>query len=300
MLDPIKQFQERWQRMPETSTTSTTRVREVLVTGARGKTGREVTRLLRRSPETVVRAGSSAAAPERAPDDGVRFDWHDRSTWPAAVDGVDAIYLVRPDLPETPELVADLVGLNRDAQVVLLSEQGAGDLAPDHWARRVEDAVAEARHWTLLRPSWFHQVLTDPRFYRDEIRAERVLRLPSGGGAIAWVDTRDIAAVAVAVMQAREEFHGRALTITGPAALPVAAVAGELARHLGEEVRAEDPPADVAIRGLDPWVTDILADLYQRVREGGFAEVSTVVEDLTGASARSLQAFVADHVEEWR
>ena len=272
--------------------------RTVLVTGGRGKTGREVARLLRSSPGNVVRAGSSS---DPSIEDHVPFDWHDRSTWRPAVDGVDAVYVVRPDLPETPELVADLVALSPDAHHVLLSEQGAGQLAPGDWARQVEDAVTNgARRWTLLRPSWFQQVLTDPRFYADEIRGERVLRLPSGGGAIAWVDVRDIAAVAVAAVQAPEEHHGRALTVTGPEAIPVPGVAAELSTRLGQEVRPLDPVVEDTLRGLDPWTTEILTDLYQRVRDGGFAEVSPVVKDVTGGKPRRLQDFVLEHLEDWR
>jgi uncharacterized protein YbjT (DUF2867 family) len=184
--------------------------RTVLVTGARGKTGREVVPRLRQHPGVVVREGSSRPGAETV------FSWDDPGTWAGAVAGVDAVYLVRPDVPEAPELVARLVDLNPGAHVVLLSEQGAGGLPGAHWARRVEDAVtARAAGWTLLRPSWFQQVLTDPRFYRDEIRLERRLRLPSGGAPIAWVDAGDIAAVAVAALLSPAEHDRQARTITG-------------------------------------------------------------------------------------
>lgn len=71
----------------------------VLVTGARGKTGREVVRLLRDGTGIAIRSGSSR--PSTA-DGAVRFDWHDSATWAPAVDGVDAVYLMRPDLPDAP------------------------------------------------------------------------------------------------------------------------------------------------------------------------------------------------------
>ncbi|MFC5822150.1 hypothetical protein [Nonomuraea harbinensis] len=268
--------------------------RTVLVTGARGKTGSEVTARLRRSG-TLVRAGSSRPAADQ-----VRFDWHDPATWREAAD-VDAIYLVRPDLPAAPDLMAGLVDVNPDAHVVLVSEQGAESLAPDHWARRAEDAVVtRAASWTLLRPSWFHQVLTDPRFYRDAIRDDRVLSLPSGGGPIAWVDARDIADVAVAALGAPEDHRGRAHTITGPEAVPVASVARELSARLGHRIRAEDPPPQETLHGLDPWTAGILDDLYHRVRHGGFAELSPAVKRITGREPTSMRAFIDAHLDEWR
>jgi uncharacterized protein YbjT (DUF2867 family) len=269
--------------------------RTVLVTGARGKTGREAVARLRRHPGVAVREGSSQ------PGAATAFSWDDPGTWPAAVKDVDAVYLMRPDVPEAPEHVAGLVELNPDASVVLLSEQGAGEQPDGHWARRVEDAVTgRAAGWTLLRPSWFHQVLTDPRFYRDDIRVNRVLRLPSGGAPIAWVDARDIAAVAVAALLSPAEHDRQSYTITGPEALPVQAVAEALSAHLGAAVRAEDPPTGQVVEGLDAWTTDILVDLYDRVRAGGFAELTPVVERVTGQRPASVSEFVAANLDEWR
>jgi uncharacterized protein YbjT (DUF2867 family) len=269
--------------------------RTVLVTGARGKTGREVAARLRQQPGVVVREGSSR------PGAGTMFSWEAPGTWPDAVKGVDAVYLMRPDLPEAPELVAGLIDLNPGAHVVLLSEQGADGLHPGHWARRVEDAVTgRAAGWTVLRPSWFHQVLTDSRFYRDDIRVERVLRLPSGGAPIAWVDARDIAAVAVATLLSPAGHDRQAYTITGPDALPVRAVAERLSAGLGTLVRADDPPSGQVVEGLDAWTTDILLDLYDRVRTGGFAELSPAVQRITGQRPTSVSEFITANLDQWR
>ncbi|MEU4419696.1 hypothetical protein AB0F81_03660 [Actinoplanes sp. NPDC024001] len=264
----------------------------VLITGARGKTGREVARQLEQTPVTV-RAGSS-----RPGNATVHFDWDDPATWPAAVDGADAIYLMRPDLPAAPDLVGQLVKLNPDAHIVLLSEQRA---ELQDWAGQVEEAVtSQAAGWTLLRPSWFQQVLTDPRFYRDRIRADGVLSLASGGAPIAWIDTRDIAAVAVAALLAPGDHHGRTYTLTGPEALTVQAVADQLSQRLGRPVRAVDPDPQEEIRDLDPWLAGILTDLYSRVRRSDFAEVTTTVEQITGRPPTPMSAFIDAHLAEWR
>jgi uncharacterized protein YbjT (DUF2867 family) len=266
----------------------------VLVTGARGKTGREVVSRLRERG-VDVRAGSSR------PGASVAFDWHDRATWGPAVRGVDAVYLVRPDLAAAPELAAGLVAENPRAHVVLLSEQGAEELGRQHWAGRVEEAVASrADSWTLLRPSWFDQVLTDARYYRDSIRTDRVLSLPSGGMPIAWVDTRDIAAVVVAALLDPAGHHGRAYTLTGPEALSVAAVADELSARLGYPVRAEDPPPRDAIQGMDDWTADLFLEVFDRIHAGGFAQVSPDAEKVTGRPPIAMAQFIDDHLSEWR
>jgi uncharacterized protein YbjT (DUF2867 family) len=270
--------------------------KQVLVTGARGKTGREVVRQLAEDTAIWVRSGSSRPAPE---DAAVRFDWHDRATWASAIEGVDAVYLVRPDLPDAPKLAADLVDLAAGAHIVLLSEQGADELTPDSWASRVEAAVTErTARWTLLRPSWFQQVLTDHRFYLDSVRSGE-LRLPSGGQGIAWVDTRDIASVAVAALRSPDRHAGRAYTLTGPESVPLDVVAAHLTRTLGRQIRAVDPPAEQELAGLDPWEHEIIADLYQRVQRGRFGIVTDDVRAVTGRSARDIEAFIAEHADVW-
>ena len=56
----------------------------ILVLGATGKTGRRVAARLTAAGHTV-RAGSRTGNPP--------FDWADRSTWAAALDGVGAVYV---------------------------------------------------------------------------------------------------------------------------------------------------------------------------------------------------------------
>lgn len=270
----------------------------VFVTGARGKTGSRVVRRLGARAGVEVRGGSSR--PHAGDPSSVRFDWHDPSTWSKAVAGVDAIYLMRPDLPDAPQLVAGLVDQAAAAHVVLLSEQGADRLPSDDWVRRVEAAVtSRAGTWTLLRPSWFHQVLTDPRFYRDAIRSARVLSLPSGGAPLAWIDAGDIAAVAVESLLDPERHHGQAYTLTGPEDVTVAAVAEVLSDELGTRVRVEDPPIEEAVAGFDPWATEVVGGVYRRVHTGDYAGVTDTVEEVTGGRPVSITDFIRSHRDEW-
>ena len=100
---------------------------------------------------------------------------------------------------DAPERIAELLaGTPRAAHVVLLSEQDAETFAPDSWALRVERAGprGRSRSWTGSRPSWFMQVFTDPRYYRDAILRRGAADLERRARRVAWIDARDIAAVA--------------------------------------------------------------------------------------------------------
>lgn len=259
----------------------------ILVTGATGKTGREVAALLGERARPVSRSSA------------IRFDWHDETTWAPAVDGTSVVYLVRPDIEDAAERVAAFLDATAFEHVVLLSEIGAGAAAEGTSEARVERAVTDrAAAWTILRPTWFQQILTDPAFFLDAIRAGQ-LPLPSSGAPLSWVDARDIAAVAVAALTDPAAHAGRAHDITGPAAVSVADVAARLSTALGREVRAVDPPVEDAVAGYEPWLADVLRRVYARVADGTAGTLAPDVEQITGRPPRTLDAFIAEHRAAW-
>jgi uncharacterized protein YbjT (DUF2867 family) len=211
--------------------------RPVLVLGGTGRTGRRVAARLR-ARGTAVRIASRAGSPP--------FDWADRSTSPAAVEGVRAVYLCfAPDLavPGAPATVADLaavavaVGAER---LVLLSGRGEPD-AEDTEARVRAAAESGGAAWTVVRAAWFLQNLTEGAF-RDAV-AGGLLALPAGDVAEPFVDAGDVADVAVAAL-ADDGHAGRVYEVTGPRALTFAELTAEVARAGGPPVRYERVPAD--------------------------------------------------------
>ncbi|SMO85384.1 Uncharacterized conserved protein YbjT, contains NAD(P)-binding and DUF2867 domains [Geodermatophilus aquaeductus] len=211
--------------------------RPVLVLGGTGRTGRRVAARLR-ARGTAVRIASRAGSPP--------FDWADRSTWPAAVDGVRAVYLCfAPDLavPGAPATVADLAAAAVAAgaeRLVLLSGRGEPE-AEDTEARVRAAAESGGAAWTVVRASWFVQNLTEGAF-RDAV-ADGLLALPAGDVAEPFVDAGDVADVAAAAL-ADDGHAGRVYEVTGPRALTFAELAAEVARAGGPPVRYERVPAD--------------------------------------------------------
>ena len=107
--------------------------------------------------------------------------------------------------------------------------------------------------------------------------------LPTGAGKIAWIDPRDIAAVAVEAL-VRDDIDSP-LHLTGPGALD----GDEVAARLG--VRRLDPPLvqwrDAAVAGgLDPWLADSTVHLYEAVARGALADVTGTVARVLGRPPR--------------
>ena len=121
----------------------------VLVIGGRGKTGARVADRLE-AKGVDVRLASRASSPA--------FDWTDRSTWPAAIAGARAAYIVYyPDLatPGAVEAIRDFTALAIEhgmKRLVLLSGRGE----PEAQAAE-EELMRSGADWTVVRASWFAQ-----------------------------------------------------------------------------------------------------------------------------------------------
>ena len=279
----------------------------VLVTGFRGKTGRQVAAALARRNGVTVRGAGRRVSDLNVPGAFVsRFDWEDSESWPEALADVDAIYLVKPKTADPAQTVASFLRLAGNIErVVLLSEIDASsrDEATDE--RKVERVVeSSAISWTILRPNWFMQNFTEPSFYLEAIRDAGELKLPTGGQPTSFIDTRDIAEVAAAALL--DTGHaGRSYTLTGPQALTLSEAAGSIGQAAGHHVRYIDPPLDEYLEALsDKGVAKTTVEYYRRIytciQNGGTSILSPHVEQVTGHPPRTFSAFVEENKNVWR
>jgi uncharacterized protein YbjT (DUF2867 family) len=196
-----------------------------LILGGTGKTGRRVADRLTGLGHQV-RIGSRRAEPS--------FDWHDADTWPAALAGVERVYITfQPDLavPGARACIRDFSATAVDAGVeklVLLS--GKGEEEAEHCEQMVRSAGAD---WTIVRASWFHQNFSE-NFFRDPVVAGHVA-LPREDALIPFVDADDIADVVVAAMLG-DEHTGQTYELTGPRQLTFADAVEEIAAATGREI----------------------------------------------------------------
>jgi uncharacterized protein YbjT (DUF2867 family) len=201
-----------------------------LILGGTGKTGRRIGQALT-SAGHVARLASRHSA--------VRFDWHDESTWPAALRGADGLFIVGPgSATDWSPLLTDLLAAaaaNGVARAVLLSAR-AVEFLPDGAVARAEQALrAGPLPWTILRPAHFAQNFTEAMFAPIDGR----ILAPAGTGAEPFIDVQDIAEVAAAVL-AGGTFDGMTLELSGPEAVSFADAAAVLAAVSRTPVRFTD------------------------------------------------------------
>ncbi|WLW56999.1 NAD(P)H-binding protein [Streptomyces sp. YU58] len=280
----------------------------ILVIGASGKTGRHVV-------AGLVSRGATVRAASRNPEqldvtgaDTERFDWHDESTWGPALDGVDGVYLVKPESADVVKVVGrflDAVKAVRATRLVFLSECAAQTRPGDVTERQVELAVESSDlEWTILRPSWFMQDIVDEYFFGPMVRDDRIIVMTTGGSATAWIDARDIAEVAAEVL-VNGGAAGQALDLTGPDALTldqlaerITAVADSPVTGVEESLRE----AETRMRadGLDEGFVAYMTRIAESIIAGETATVTGEVERVTGRPPRDIDAFLAEQAGQLR
>ncbi len=136
------------------------------------------------------------------------------------------------------------------------------------------------------------QVFADARFLRDQIVAG-TLPFSSGGASVAWIDARDIAAVAEHALL--EPGHaGRTYTLSGPEALTLPHTAQLLSRGLDRPVTHVERTIEEAVAGMEGFDRHLSATTFERLHAGVYAGVTDTVERVTGRPARGLDTFLAE------
>ena len=259
---------------------------DVLVLGATGKTGRRIAdRLTARG--VAFRAGSRSARP--------RFDWDDRATWPAVLDGVRAVYvayfpdLAVPGAAETVEAFARLaVGEHGVERLVLLSGRGEDE------AQRTEELVrAVLPTTTVLRASWFAQNFSES-FVLDGVLSGEVV-LPVDAVREPFVDADDIADVAVAALT--EAGHeGQLYELTGPRLMTFADAVADVAAATGRDLRFVSVPVDAYAAGardagVAPDELELITYLFTEVLDGRNERLADGVQRALGRAPRDFADY---------
>jgi uncharacterized protein YbjT (DUF2867 family) len=258
----------------------------ILIIGSTGKTGRRVEeRLTARS--IPVRHGSRSGTPP--------FDWDNRATWTAALQGVKSAYVTYyPDLaaPGASDAIRSFThaavqcGVKR---LVLLSGRGETE------AQACEDIVRKSGiEWTLLRASWFAQNFSEGHFLEPILEGEVALPVKSIGEP--FVDADDIADAAVAALT-QDGHVGQLYELTGPRLWTFAEAIAELARATGRDIRFSSVTPD-AYRAalvdaqLPVEIIDLVLYLFTTVLDGRNTPIADGVQRALGRPPGDFSDYV--------
>ncbi|MCC9311376.1 SDR family oxidoreductase [Kitasatospora sp. RB6PN24] len=284
----------------------------IVVTGATGTVGSKVVSGLRERGESVRALVRDPGSRPAGWDEGVEVvaaDYTDPTSLDTALAGADVIYLlvaVHPEMAQHEINVIDAaVRTGLRPRIVLHAAAGV-EVKPEG-VRFLSAHVTGHAHlqagglpWTVLAPNGFHQNFLG---MAAAVKAGR-LTAAAGDAPVSWVDARDVAEAAVAVLTT-DGHEGAVYTLTGPAGLTHDEIADQLGAVAGRTVayQAVEPEAALAgmlAAGWDPWRAEGLIELYTFYAGGGAGAVTHDVEKLTGHAPRSFADFAADHAAVFR
>ena len=259
-----------------------------LVLGGTGKTGRRVAQRLT-ARGLFVRVGSRSGEPP--------FDWDDEATWAPALQDVGSVYVsYYPDLavPGSVAAVRSFAKLAAERgirRLVLLSGRGEEE------AQRAERAVQEvSAGWTIVRCSWFNQNFSENYLLEPILEGEVVL--PAGDVPEPFVDTDDIADVAVAALT--EVGHaGQLYELTGPRLLTFAEAIAEISQATGRKIRfvpitVEEYASVLAEQEVPAGFVWLLTYLFTEVLDGRNAYLTDGVQRALGREPRDFADYARD------
>jgi uncharacterized protein YbjT (DUF2867 family) len=150
--------------------------------------------------------------------------------------------------------------------------------------------------WTFLRPHLYMQNLLR---FAGPVAADGRLAAPMGDAGYPFVDTRDVAAAAAAVLRAPAGHAGRAYALTGPRAVGYAEIARRMGEIVGRDVRYEalSPQAfraGLEAAGIPAWRAADLAAIASAYMEEE-NRPGDGVAGLTGRPPAPIERFLEDH-----
>ncbi|MFF2557303.1 SDR family oxidoreductase [Nocardia sp. NPDC058058] len=274
----------------------------ILLTGATGNIGRELTRQLATAAtpyRALVRDPARAELPGGA---ACRGDLDDPDALTPAFDGISALFLLVPGtgMEHARNAVAAAHSAGVERIVVISSFWAVGDPIPamGRWHHERERLVRESGiASTILRPGG---LMSNALEWVPAIRAGAPILDPTGPGRFAPIDPADIAAVA-ALALTKDGHGGAAYDLTGDESLTCAEQVGILARVLDrrlavratntveEAVRARFP------RGAPPALAAAIAESFEQMRSDTVGLRTGTVKELLGRAPHTFEDWCRAH-----
>jgi len=286
--------------------------RNVLITGATGDTGRAAVKeslALGLAVRAMAHSKDDrSAALEKLGAEIVVGDLHEIDTILAAMEGVEAAYLVYPVQAGLIDATVNFVQAAKEAGVfaiVNLSQRSADRYSKSNSCR--DTFIAEqVVNWsslavTHLRPTYFLEWLLYP-FQLPLFVEKGILRLPVGKGRHAPIGAEDQGRVIAAILQNPSEHKGQTYPLFGPVEMDHEQMALELSEALGrkivfQNVSIDEYCASLEAMGVSAYMVQHFWGAMDAYQHGVMSGMNDNVERLTGRKPMSVGEFARAHLD---
>jgi uncharacterized protein YbjT (DUF2867 family) len=260
--------------------------KKILVLGANGKTGRRVVERLKKVTDVEVRLGSRT---EKTP-----FDWENPESWTAVIKDIDSVYITfQPDLaiPSAEDTIRRFTKFavqNGVQKMVLLSGRGEKE------AQVCEEIVkATAKHWTIVRASWFNQNFSESFFLEPILSG--VVALPRAETLEPFTDADDIADVVVESLL-YDIHNGQTYELTGPQLLTFKQAVAEIARATNRNITFQALTLEQYNQMLQEYQLPedyiwLVNYLFEQVLDGRNSSITNDIEKVLGRKPKDFTTY---------
>jgi len=302
----------------------------VLITSSTGATGRELVQLLVSSRYLTVRCGTRdprrdaalllkdyCVDPHRV--ELVEFDPIGKpDTVTEAMKGVTKLYLLPPfDPPNFVKwhevVVAAAVASKSvrylikhsviDARVPASADDEVSPIPKLHGIG--EEIVRKCGiPYTIIRPNMFMQHLTE--FSGVYTKGQDVVYFPTGDAKVAMVDCRDVAAMAFALLDMKDEeeedHFGAAYDLYGAVNITGSQIAAILTRVAGRPIKLDDTEDGLVANCKKLNISDAIKNVYRETKQGRFELKSddNAFLDVVGRYQNTFAKFASDHADHFK
>ena len=278
----------------------------ILITGATGKTGSEVSRQLAAGGvafRALVHSPERVAVVKDWTDDIAIGDYADDDAIAKALDGISRVLMIVPNGENQLTLennFTDLCGKLGVQHLVKLSSMEATAESPApipkmHVAS--ENYIKQSDlDWTLIKPTFFMQNFVN---MAPKIREQNQFALPMGEGMVPATDLRDVGEVIKKVLT-EEGHNGQSYIMTGPEVLTFAQIAERFSAVLGRDIAYVDQPMEeyraiLSSVGLSDWRVNAVCLEFAEIAKGVADHTTDTIQNLLGRAPRSFDQFIEDH-----
>lgn len=279
----------------------------ILVTGATGNVGQEIIKTLYKQQHLVRAAVVSEDDAKRlpAPVPWQIFDFTDPATYQTTFAGVKKMFLMRPphisNIERDIKPAIDCAVQSGVEHIVFLSLLGAEKNKVVPHAKVEKLLLASSVSCTLLRCGFFMQNLSTTHL--PDIQEHNDIFIPAGRGKTAFIDVRDIAAVAAKTLT-DSGHEDQAYPLTGSEALDYYQVAQIMTQQLKRSIGYSNPSLPRFVwhfwrRGYSLGYIGVVSAIYTTTRFGLAQTITPHTKQLLGRDPISFQQFVQDYASIW-
>ncbi|MGW3980102.1 NmrA family NAD(P)-binding protein [Streptomyces mirabilis] len=283
----------------------------VLITGATGDTGRAAVResiaLGLKVRAMVHRLDARSQALEDLGAQVVVGDLLEINTVRAAMDGIDAAYLVWPVQSGLIQATVNFAQAAKETgvkTVINLSQRSANRESTSDSCRDTFIAE-EVLNWSglpviHLRPTYFLEWLLYP--WQLPYLQQGVLRMPVGKGTHSPIAADDQGRAIAALLKDPGDHIGTTIPLSGPVEMNHEQMAAELSETLGRKIVFQDLPVAEYVdslkeMGVPPYIIQHLAGAMVDYQNGHMSGADNNVEKLTGRRSMTVGEFARAHAD---